>query len=139
MRAQTRTRTLMAAMLALALPAMTAAAGQTSPPKGAKADPISGEWAATFELAGGSPFTRTLKLELEGTRVSGTATSARLGDGTISGTWEAGELNLAIEGERGTMALAGAHKDGKLSGDWDVGHARGKWSAKKKSVEGRQR
>jgi len=139
MRAQTRTRTLVAAMLALALPAMTAAAGQASPPKGAKADPISGEWAATFELAGGSPFTRTLKLELEGTRVSGTATSARLGDGTISGTWEAGELNLAIEGERGTMALAGALEDGKLSGDWDVGHARGKWLAKKKSVEAPQR
>lgn len=134
MRAPSRTRAIVAVMLALALPAMPGAAGQAPPPKGAKADPISGEWAASFELAGGSPFTRTLKLELEGTRVSGTATSARLGDGTISGTWEAGELNLAIEGERGTMALAGALEDGRLSGDWDVGHARGKWSAKKKSA-----
>ena len=71
--------------------------------------------------------------------MSGTAPSARFGDGTISGTWEAGELNLAIEGERGTMALAGALEDGKLSGDWDVGHAKGKWSAKKKSVEAPQR
>ncbi len=139
MRTRNRTRVVVGAMLALALPAMPAAAGQAPPPKAAKADPISGEWTATFELAGGSPFTRTLKLELAGARVSGTATSARLGDGTVSGTWEAGELNLAIEGERGTMALAGALKDGKLSGDWDVGHAKGKWSAKKKPVEERQR
>jgi hypothetical protein len=138
MRKQARTRAIVAVVLALALPVVLAAAAQAPPPKGAKADPISGEWAATFELAGGSPFSRTLKLELEGTHVAGTATSARLGDGTISGTWEAGELNLAIEGERGTMALAGALKDGKLSGDWDVGHAKGKWSAKKKPVEERR-
>jgi hypothetical protein len=128
-----RMRMLVAALLALALPA-TQAAGQATPPKPAKVDPISGEWAASFEFAGGNPFTRTLKLELEGTRVSGTARDARLGDGTISGTWQAGELNVAIEGERGTMALAGALKDGKLSGDWDVGHAKGKWSATKKQA-----
>jgi hypothetical protein len=127
-----RTRAIAAAALALALPGMLWAAGQTTPPRAAKADPISGEWVASFEFAGGSPFTRTLKLALEGTSVSGTATSARVGDGTVSGTWEKGELNLAIEGERGTMALAGALADGKLSGDWDVGHAKGKWSAKKK-------
>jgi hypothetical protein len=128
-----RTRAIVAAVLTLALPALLEAAGQTTPPKAAKADPISGEWVASFEFAGGSPFTRTLKLTLEGTHVSGTATAARVGgDGTVSGTWEKGELNLAIEGERGTMALAGALEDGKLSGDWDVGHAKGKWSAKKK-------
>ena len=132
MKKRARTRAIVAAVLALALPGMLWAAGQTAPPKAAKADPISGEWTASFELAGGSPFTRTLKLALEGTRVSGTATSARVGDGTVSGTWEKGELNLAIEGERGTMALAGALENGKLRGDWDVGHAKGKWSAKKK-------
>jgi hypothetical protein len=119
------------ALLLVALAANRGATGQAGPPARGAADPISGEWAAAFELAGGSPFRRTLKLKLDGTRVSGTATSARLGDGTITGTWEAGELSLAIEGERGTIALAGRLKDGALTGDWDVGHASGKWSAKK--------
>lgn len=139
MRTAARRWAVVAVVLALALPARSALAAQAPPPKGAKADPISGEWVASFELAGGSPFSRTLKLELAGTRVSGTAASAHLGEGTISGTWEAGELNLAIEGERGTMALAGALADGMLHGDWDVGHAAGKWSAKKKPAEARPR
>ena len=104
--------------------------GKSSPPRAA--DPISGQWSASFEFAGGSPFTRTLKLKLEGKKVSGTAESSHSGADTITGTWEAGELNLAIEGERGTMALTGRLKDGKLAGAWDVGHAKGKWEAKRK-------
>jgi hypothetical protein len=129
MTTRTRNPILAAALLALALSHTRSLA---APPAASRADPISGEWAASFEFAGGSPFTRTLKLRLEGARVSGTAASARLGEGTISGTWESGELNLAIEGERGTMALAGTLEGGTLSGDWDVGHAKGKWSARKK-------
>lgn len=115
---------------ALLLVALAATAGA---PVVAAADAISGEWAAAFELAGGSPFTRTLKLKLVGARVSGSsASSARREDGTVTGTWEEGELQLAIESERGTMTLTGSLKDGRLVGDWDVGHASGKWSAKRR-------
>lgn len=133
-----RTRMLRRALLALlpvALAAAAAAAAATpqGPPAPAAADAIAGEWAGTFEFTGGTPFMRTLKLELEGTRVSGIALSSqRREDGTITGTWEAGELSLVIESERGTMTLTGGLKEGRLVGDWDVGHASGKWSAKRK-------
>lgn len=129
MRARPNVQAVLVALLAVALGAAAAASEVES----RAADPISGEWQAAFELAGGSPFTRTLKLTLEGTRVSGSAGSSRGDDGTITGSWEAGELNLAIESERGTMALSGALKQGRLTGDWDVGHARGSWTAKKRS------
>lgn len=131
MKTMVLTRAVVAALLLLALPATRAASGQAAGPARPAADPISGEWAAAFEFAGGSPFTRTLKLKLEGTRVTGTAPSPSFGDGTVTGEWKSGELSLAIEGERGTMALAGALKDGVLAGDWDVGHASGKWTAKR--------
>jgi len=123
----------LAAPLALALAAAAAAAAPQGSPAPAAADAITGEWAGTFEFTGGNPFMRTLELELEGTRVSGRALSPlRREDGTITGSWQAGELSLVIESERGTMTLTGALKEGKLSGDWDVGHASGTWSAKKK-------
>jgi hypothetical protein len=125
------TRAVVPALPLVVLEATRAASGQAAAPARPAADPISGEWAAVFEFAGGSPFTRTLKLKLEGTRVFGTAPSARFGDGTVTGEWKAGELSLAIEGERGTMALVGALKDGALAGDWDVGHASGQWTAKR--------
>ena len=122
MKTRSLMRAVVPALLLLNLPATRAASAQAAAPARPAADPISGEWEAAFEFAGGSPFTRTLKLKLEGTRVTGTAPSPRFGDGTVTGEWKAGELSLAIEGERGTMALAG---------DWDVGHASGKWTAKR--------
>jgi hypothetical protein len=131
MKTMVLTRAVAPALLLLALPATRVASAQSAAPARSATDPISGEWAAAFEFAGGSPFTRTLKLKLEGTRVTGTAPSPRFGDGTVTGEWKAGELSLAIEGERGTMALAGTLKDGVLAGDWDVGHASGKWTAKR--------
>lgn len=121
------------ALLPLALAAAAAAGTPQGAPAPAAADAITGEWAGTFEFTGGTPFMRTLKLELEGTRVSGSALSpSRREDGTITGSWKAGELSLAIESERGTMTLTGVLKEGRLVGDWDVGHASGTWSAKRK-------
>lgn len=135
MKARILTRAVVPALLLAVL-----AAGAAAPGRAASPDPISGEWAAAFEFAGGSPFQRTLKLELDGARVSGTAYSPpRREDGTLSGTWEKGELSLAIESERGTMALTGKLKDGTLAGDWDVGHAKGKWSARKRASASRPR
>jgi hypothetical protein len=124
--------TLIRAVVPVLLAIAPAASAQPTSPVPAPGDAISGEWAGAFELVGRAPFTRTLKLKLEGTRVSGSATSPGRDDGTVSGTWEKGELNLAIESERGTMALTATLKEGRLSGDWDVGHASGKWSAKRK-------
>jgi len=121
------------ALLPFVLAAGAAVAAPRSSPAPAAADAISGEWTASFEFSGGSPFKRTLKLELDGTRVSGSAASPpRREDGTVAGTWKAGELSLVIESERGTMTLTGALKQGELVGDWDVGHASGTWSAKRK-------
>lgn len=132
MRAKLYTQAVALALLMVALPANLAASSQGKSSTPRAADPISGQWGASFEFSGGSSFTRTLKLKLAGKKVSGTADSSHSGADTITGTWEAGELNIAIEGERGTMALTGKLKDGKLIGDWDVGHAKGKWEAKKK-------
>ena len=120
------------ALLTAVLPASLAGPiqGKTSAPR--PADPISGNWSASFEFDGGRSFTRTLDLKLQGKKVSGTAGSSQAGADPIIGTWEAGELNIVIEGERGTMALTGRLTEGRLAGVWDVGHAKGKWEAKRK-------
>ncbi|HEY7546408.1 MAG TPA: hypothetical protein VID27_16080 [Blastocatellia bacterium] len=98
-----------------------------------KPDPISGEWKGSFELqSGGDSFAITLKMKLNGDRVTGTSDSDHGGAGTITGSWKSGELNIAIETDHGTLALTGALKDGRLFGDWDAGHAQGRWEARKK-------
>jgi hypothetical protein len=132
MRVRLYVQAVVLALLAVALPANLAASTQRKSSTAGAADPISGRWSASFEFAGGNPFAQTLRLKLEGKKVSGSTEASHTGGGTITGTWEAGELNIAIEGERGTMALTGRLKEGKLAGDWDVGHAKGKWEAKKK-------
>lgn len=98
-----------------------------------KSDPVSGEWKGSFETQdGGSSFAITLKLKLAGDKVTGTSESPHGGAGTVTGSWKAGELNVAIETDHGTLALMGALKDGLLFGEWSAGHAQGKWEAKKK-------
>ncbi|MEW6209604.1 MAG: hypothetical protein AB1631_14650 [Acidobacteriota bacterium] len=98
-----------------------------------KSDPISGQWKGSFETQdGGTSFVVTLNLKLEGDRVTGTSESTHGGAGTVTGSWKSGELNVAIESDHGTLALSGVLKDGVLSGQWDAGHAQGKWEARKK-------
>lgn len=116
---------------------MAASAG--SPPAGAPpaapvagGDPITGEWDATAEAQGMTiPF--TLKLKLEGDKVTGSSDSAQ-GSATISkGTWSGNKLSFNLETPQGALSMTAMLKDGKLAGEFDFsGQMTGKWEAKKK-------
>ena len=97
-----------------------------------QADPISGQWEASFTGPQDMPaFTRTLKLKLDAEKVTGTFES-EMGSGTIKGSWAESKLKLTLTSERGAMEFTASLKDGKLIGEWDVGHVQGKVEAKKK-------
>lgn len=112
--------------VAAAAPAAPAAAAQAS------GDQISGEWAGTADVQGTSvPF--TLRLKLEGDKVTGESESPQ-GKAAISkGSWANDKLNLVIDTEMGPITLSAMIKEGKLVGDIDVAsQVQGKWEAKKK-------
>src|SRR5262245_54722522 len=106
-----------------AAPAATPAAG---------GDPISGEWDATAD-AGGTSLPFTLKLKLDGDKVTGTSESAQ-GSATLSkGSFAANKLSFNLDTPNGAIAMTALLKDGKLVGDFDfAGQMTGKWEAKKK-------
>ncbi len=112
--------------VAAATPAAPAAAAPAS------GDVISGEWAGTADVQGTSvPF--TLRLKLEGDKVTGESESPQ-GKAAISkGSWANDKLNLVIDTEMGPITLNAMIKEGKLVGDIDVAsQVQGKWEAKKK-------
>jgi len=114
-----------AAMVASAPPA-----GGTAP--AAAGDPVSGDWDATADASGTSiPF--TLKLKLEGDKVTGTSDSAQGSAPLSKGTFSAGKLSFSLETPNGAIGMTGTVKDGKIVGDFDfAGQMTGKWEAKKK-------
>ncbi|HVG21860.1 MAG TPA: hypothetical protein VNI02_22685 [Blastocatellia bacterium] len=100
--------------------------------KPAAADPVSGEWDASAEAQGTTiPF--TLKLKLDGDKVSGSSESSQ-GSAPISkGTFVANKLTFSLDTPGGTIQLTGMVKDGKITGEFDfAGQMTGKWEAKKK-------
>jgi hypothetical protein len=105
-----------------ATPAVPAAGG----------DPISGEWDAAADVGGSSlPF--TLKLKLEGDKVTGSSESAQGSAALSKGTWAANKLSFTLETGQGVINMSAVVKDGKLVGEYDVGgQMTGKWEAKKK-------
>ena len=108
------------------------AAATPAPAAASAKDPISGEWAANADVQGMSiPF--TLKLKLEGDKVTGESTSDQ-GTATVSkGTFAADKLSLLLDTPGGVLKLDAMLKDGKLTGDLDfASQAQGKWEAKKK-------
>ncbi|HKP87482.1 MAG TPA: hypothetical protein VJZ26_15375 [Blastocatellia bacterium] len=117
--------------------AATAAGPSTTPtpaPAGpaTAGDPISGEWDASAEAQGMTiPF--TLKLKLEGDKVTGTSDSAQ-GSATISkGTYNANKLTFSLDTPQGPLNMNAMLKEGKLVGEFDfAGQMTGKWEAKKK-------
>ena len=112
-------------------PATPAPATPATPASGAK-DPISGEWAANADVQGMSiPF--TLKLKLEGDKVTGESTSDQ-GTAAISkGSFAADKLSLLVDTPNGALKLDAVLKEGKLVGDLDfASQFQGKWEAKKK-------
>ena len=99
-----------------------------------KTDAISGNWDAAFETEGGAAsFTLTLKLKLNGDKVTGEFASDHIGTGKVSsGSWAANKLTLIIETNHGAMILAGKLEKGKLTGQFTAGQMLGTWQASKK-------
>jgi hypothetical protein len=98
----------------------------------AAGDPISGDWDGAAD-AGGMTIPFTLKLKLEGNKVTGTSTSDQ-GSATISnGKWDGNKLTFSLDTPQGSITMSGVVKDGKIAGDFDFsGQMTGKWEAKKK-------
>jgi hypothetical protein len=112
-----------------------AAPAPTAAPKSAPAagDPLSGDWDASADAQGTAiPF--TLKLKLEGDKVTGSSESARGAVPLTKGTWTANKLSFTIDvPDTGAISMTAIIKDGKLIGDFDlVGQMTGKWEATKK-------
>lgn len=96
-------------------------------------DSISGEWAVTFhvhEHTTAASFT----FKLDGTTVTGTANSEHTGPGTIrDGKYADGKLSFTVDFKKHeSIAVNGALKDGKLSGEFTTEGFTDKWEATKK-------
>ena len=109
----------------------------TAPPAAGTApavagDPISGDWDGTADAAGTAiPF--TLKLKLDGDKVTGSSESAQGSAPVSKGSFMGGKLSFALDTGQGIITLTGTVKEGKITGDFDVaGQMTGKWEAKKK-------
>src|SRR6266545_2500042 len=121
------------AVLSVVSSASSTAPCQAKPKPKPKADAISGEWEAVLTSQDNTAQI-TLKLKLEGAKVTGASESSHLGDGAISdGSWANNKLKITVETRHGPLALTGALRNGKLAGEWDMGHMQGKWEAKKKT------
>jgi major membrane immunogen (membrane-anchored lipoprotein) len=108
------------------------AAPSGSAPAGSAGDPVTGEWAATAD-AGGNTIPFTLKLKLEGDKVTGTSESDQGSVPLNKGSYTAGKLSFQLDTGQGSITLTGMVKDGKILGDFDfAGQMTGKWEAKKK-------
>lgn len=107
----------------------TAAAPKVVPTPG---DPLTGEWDASADAQGTAiPF--TLKLKLEGDKVSGSSESAQGSVPLSKGTWMANKLSFTMDTPNGSIGMTGTIKDGKLVGEFDfAGQMTGKWEATKK-------
>lgn len=109
------------------------AVSETSAPKvpANPADPISGNWDATFAV-GEQKVQVTLKLNLSGAKVTGTTESSAAGSATISdGTWADNKLAFTMPGPHGPIHVSGESKDGKLGGTFDMAQMKGTWDAKR--------
>src|SRR5436853_1609105 len=98
--------------------ATTPSAPPSSEPKPAVGDPISGDWDGAAD-AGGTTIPFTLKLKLEGDKVTGSSSSDQ-GTATISnGKWDGNKLSFSLDTPQGAITMTGTVKDGQISGDFD--------------------
>jgi len=112
-----------------------AGSGASTPAKSAApaaGDPVSGEWDCSADAQGTSiPF--TLKLKLEGDKVSGTSESTQGALPISKGSFAGGKLSFSLDTPQGSINLTGMVKEGKIAGDFDfAGQMTGKWEGKKK-------
>lgn len=116
--------------------ATTTPPAATSTPPAAKpaagGDPVTGEWEGAAD-AGGTSIPFTMKLKLEGDKVTGSTESTQ-GPAAISkGSFVGDKISITLDTPGGAIVLSGILKDGKITGDFDfAGQAQGKWEAKKK-------
>jgi hypothetical protein len=133
MRLRTSVTLIVIALLAVASSASPVMPWQHNPKQHKpKADVISGEWDAAL-ITLDKTLQLTLKLRLEGDKVTGTSESSHLGNGAISdGSWANNKLKIMVETSHAPLALTGTLQNGKLVGEWDAAQMHGKWEAKKK-------
>jgi len=99
----------------------------------ATTDELSGEWAVTFYVHEHKiPASFTFKVE--GTTVTGTAYSDHTGPGTIrDGKYADGKLSFTLDFQKHeSIAVNGALKEGKLSGEFTTEGFTDKWEAMKR-------
>lgn len=103
-----------------------------TPPAATGGDPVSGEWDASADAQGTSiPF--TMKLKLEGDKVTGSTESAQGALPITKGSYVGGKLSFTLDTPNGPIVMSGVIKEGKVTGDFDfAGQFQGKWEAKKK-------
>jgi len=95
-------------------------------------DAVTGEWDASAD-AQGTAIQFTLKLKLEGDKVTGSSESAQGSLPISKGTFVANKLTFSLDTPNGAIVLNGMVKDGKIVGEFDfAGQMTGKWEAKKK-------
>jgi hypothetical protein len=109
--------------------------GGTAGATPAAGDVVSGEWDASADAQGTAiPF--TLKLKLEGDKVTGSSESAQGAVPLTKGTYSAGKLSFSLDTPNGAIGMTGMIKDGKIVGEFDfAGHMTGKWEATKKKKD----
>ncbi len=111
----------------------TADAPASADPKPAANDPITGQWdGITGNNDMSVPF--TMRLKLDGGKVTGDISSEQGGAPLTVGTWKDGALTLSFEmSGMGTITMTGAIQEGKLVGSLDVaGQMQMQWAAVRK-------
>jgi hypothetical protein len=98
----------------------------------ASGDPVSGDWDAEADAQGNTiPF--TLKLKLEGDKVTGSSESAMGNAPLTKGSFAGDKLTFSLDIPQGAITFTGMVKDGKINGEFEIpGMGAGKWQAKKK-------
>lgn len=121
-----------AAMTAGAPASSVAGAAKPAAPAAAAGDPISGEWECSAD-ANGSAVPFTLKIKLDGEKVTGISEGAQGPTPVTAGSFSAGKLSFSLDVGGTVVKMNGMVKEGKVAGDYDFGgQMTGKWDGKKK-------
>jgi hypothetical protein len=101
-------------------------------PAAVAGDPITGEWDCSAD-ANGSAVPFTLKIKLEGDKVTGTSEGGQGAAPISAGSFSAGKLSFSLDVGGTVVKMTGMVKEGKVAGDFDFGgQMTGKWEGKKK-------
>lgn len=98
---------------------------------GGSAAIFTGDWDATASV-GGMDYPFSLKLVVDGDKITGSTTNQM---GTVdikTGSFSAGKITLSIETPQFNFTLTGTIKDGKLVGEITSDQFQGTWQATKK-------